>query len=91
MPPPHLSSLRLPLASRPLCDALPAALIIPALRPPAQRPACGSASPTPSCSICSKHGFHFYRQASPGNSSAHNQRPCLSNPLPHRVLQQHTC
>jgi len=24
---------------RPLCDALPAALIIPALRPPAQRPA----------------------------------------------------
>ena len=38
----------------------------------------------PGGSTYSKHGFHFYRQASPGNSSAHNQRPCLSNPLPPR-------
>lgn len=47
MPPPHC----LPPASRPLCDALPAVLITPALRPPTQQPACDSASPTPAAAL----------------------------------------
>ena len=67
----------------------------PALRRPPDcphHPGAQAANPTtclrlsfsnPGGSTYSKHGFHFYRQASPGNSSAHNQRPCLSNPLPH--------
>jgi len=80
MPPPH-----------PLCDALPAVLITPAPRPPTQQPAGGSASPTAGGSTCSKHGFYPCRQAPPGNSSAHNQRPCLSNPLPPKTPWQHTC
>ena len=32
----------------------------------------------------SKHGFYFYRPNSPGDSSGQNQRPCLSELLPHR-------
>jgi len=66
----------------------------PALRRPPDcphHPGAQAANPTtclrlsfsnPGGSTYSKHGFHFYRQASPGNSSAHNQRPCLSSMKP---------
>lgn len=76
MPPPH---------------CLPPALRRPPDRP--HHPGAQAANPTtclrlsfsnPGGSTYSKHGFHPCRKASPGNSSAHSQRPCLSNPLPPR-------
>ena len=65
----------------------------PALRRPPDRPhlpGAQAANPTtclrlsfsnPGGSTYSKHGFHFYCQASPGNSSAHNQ---IRYPTRHR-------
>ena len=73
-----------PPASTPQLPPLSQRPCLPKPLPRLPRPSGGGRRPPHKGSKSSKHGFCFCRPKSPGDSASQNQRPCLSELLPHR-------